>query len=97
MDDLLEHLAEKWARNIAEAYSEQANPRLAPEAQKRLAGELARRLSDPLATKQEWPIRANLALNAWERREGGEGPRVLSLDMANSSVEMGRLAFQKPT
>ena len=92
MDDILEHLGEKWGKMIARAYAQQATPRLTPNAQERLACELGRRLSDPLATRQEWPVRANLTLNVWERREGGEGPRVLSLDIANSSVEMGRLA-----
>ena len=82
--------AEKWARIIAEKYGDWATPRLSIADQDRLASWLEERLADPGASDREMILRANLVLNRWERREGGEGLRVLSLDLASGVVRMGR-------
>ena len=83
-------MVEQWARTIANVYAELAMPRLSPGDQDRLASQLVERLTEPIATGREWSTHANLVLNAWERRHGGEGPRVLSVDTPGRSIEMGR-------
>ncbi len=90
MRTIADTTAEKWAQIIVEAYAEQATPRLPRADQDRLASWLQERLANPLAADREMILRANLVLNRWERREGGEGLRVLSLDLASATVRMGR-------
>ena len=84
--------AVRCAWSIASTYAERSRPHLSDVERDRLASALSERVSEALAAGGDWMIRANLVLNEWERREGGEGPRVLAVDDAGGTVMMGRRA-----
>ena len=86
----MERSPERWARIFAEAYGATATPPLSQADQDRLGSELATHLAPPIAIETEMSARANLVLNRWERRAGGEGLRVISIDMLTGAVKMGR-------
>jgi hypothetical protein len=89
MQGIAARIAEKWARIIAEVYAKQATPRLSVADQDLLARQLAKGLVLPIAGGGNWSVHANLVLNAWERRRGGEGPRLLEVNTQAGTVEMG--------
>ena len=82
-------MADKWARVIAGAYGGQANPPLSLADQDLLASQLAERLTVPITSGGDWNAHANLVLNAWERRRGGEGPRLLAVNTEEGAARDG--------
>jgi hypothetical protein len=90
----MEHIrreAEKWARIIAEAYAEKAEPAMPPELQARLADRVARRLRAAMVTGRssaDWGEYLNSTFDAWERELIGRGPRLVSVDEIAGTVRM---------